>query len=66
MKKLTIIDQESDSNQDFDLNGNDLYTDVVYLNTVSDEQARTKNVPESLNMQFMVKNKVLFKVDTGA
>ena len=67
MKELSTRDQESDSDQDFDLNSDDLYTDAVYLNTVGDEQAHTKNVPESWNVQVMVKNKkVLFKVDTGA
>ena len=66
MKELSTRDQESDSDQDLDLNSDDLYTDVVYLNTVCDEQAHTKNVPESWNVQVMVKNKVLFKIDTGA
>ena len=58
--KLPTTDQDSYSDQDFDLNSDDLYTDVVYLNTIGDEQAHTKNLPEVDN------KKVLFKADTGA
>jgi len=42
MTELTVRDQESDSDGDFDLDSDDLYTDVVYLNTVDDERAHTK------------------------
>ena len=35
--KLLVEDKESDTDQDFDLNSHDLYTDVVYLNTVDDK-----------------------------
>jgi len=39
MTELTMRDQESDSDGDFDLDSDDLYTNVVYLNTVDDEQS---------------------------
>ena len=38
MTELTMRDQESDSDEDFD--SDDLYTDVIYLNTEDDEQAQ--------------------------
>jgi len=56
MTELTMRDQESDSDGDFDLESDDLCTDVVYLvdvvylNTVDDEQAHTKKVSDSWNV----------------
>jgi len=38
----------------------------VTVNTIGDEQAHTKNLPETWNVQVTVENKMLFKVDTGA
>jgi len=53
-EELTTSDQDSD---------NEFHSDTLYLNTVSEQQADTKNV---WNVQVTIVNKVLFKVDTGA
>ena len=39
MTELTMRDQESDCDGDFDLDSDDLYTNVVYLNAVDDGQS---------------------------
>ena len=59
MTELTMRDQESDSDEDFD--SDDLYTDVIYLNTEDDEQAQGVSELECASHK-----KLLFKVDTEA
>jgi len=58
MQKLTARDQENGSDQDIDLNSDDLYTDVVYLNTV---QAYTKKSNRKTNKNWKQKMEMEFK-----
>ena len=65
INKLTMRDQESDSEEDVDLDSDDLYVVFLYLNSVDDDQAHTNKMSKSCIYVMCKSQWCYFKLTQG-